>query len=113
MWLGMRTDNCLSAALLSKHQFYYPLNAQRVGRQGTTRTRWKDMATSYVKEVNNKEVVDEIVTIKLNPDLPKGYLMIARYLQMVGFVSTIKRFTHSCVYTCSWKTQGSELGVIL
>ena len=38
------------------------------------------MATSEVKEVDNKEVVDEIVTIKLNPDLPNGYRMLTRNL---------------------------------
>jgi len=29
------------------------------------------MATSEIREVDNKEVVDEIVAIKLNPDLPE------------------------------------------
>jgi hypothetical protein len=41
--------------------------------------------TSEVKEVDNKEVVDEIVTMKLNPDLPNGYRMLTRNLQMVGY----------------------------
>jgi len=48
MGLGMRRDACLSIAQLSKHQFYQPLSGQRVGRQGTTKTRRKDMVTSEV-----------------------------------------------------------------
>lgn len=73
MRLGMRRDDCLSIAQLLIHQFYQPLSGQKVGRQGTTKTRRKYMVTSEVKEVDNKEVVDEIVTIKLNPDLPNVY----------------------------------------
>jgi transposase InsO family protein len=91
MGLGMRRDQCLSIAQLSKHQFYQPLSGQRVGRQGTTITRRKDMATSEVKEVDNKEVVDEIVAIKLNPDLPNGYRMLTRNLQMVGYYINHKK----------------------
>ena len=43
------------------------------------------MVTSEVNEVDNKEVVDEIVAMKLNPDLPNGYRMLTRNLQMVGY----------------------------
>ena len=71
------------------------------------------MATSEVKEVDNKEVVDEIVAIKLNPDLPNGYRMLTRNLQMVGYYINHKKFTDSCFCTCSWRNQGSEQGVIL
>jgi hypothetical protein len=78
MGLGMRRDQYLSIAQLSKHQFYQPFSGQRVGRQSTTITRRKDMSTSETREVNNKEVVDEIVAIKLNPDLPNGYRMLTR-----------------------------------
>ena len=91
MGLGMRRDQCLSIAQLSKHPFYQPLSGQRVGRQGTTITRRKDMATSEIREVNNKEVVDEIVAIKLNPDLPNGYRMLTRNLQMVGYYINHKK----------------------
>lgn len=91
MGLGMRRDQCLSIAQLSKHQFYQPLSGQRVGRQGTTITRRKDMATSEIREVDNKEVVDEIVAIKLNPDLPNGYRMLTRNLQMVGYYINHKK----------------------
>ena len=49
------------------------------------------MATSEVKEVDNKEVVDEIVAIKLNPDLPNGYRMLTRNLQMVGYYINHKK----------------------
>ena len=87
----MRRDQCLSIAQLSKHQFYQPLSGQRVGRQGTTITRRKDMATSEIREVDNKEVVDEIVAIKLNPDLPNGYRMLTRNLQMVGYYINHKK----------------------
>lgn len=91
MGLGMRRDDCLSIAQLSKHQFYQPLSGQKVGRQGTTKTRRKDMVTSEVNEVDNIEVVDEIVAMKLNPDLPNGYRMLIRNLQMVGYYINHKK----------------------
>lgn len=49
------------------------------------------MATSEVREVDNKEVVDEIVAIKLNPDLPNGYRMLTRNLQMEGYYINHKK----------------------
>ena len=91
MGLGMRRDQCLSIAQLSKHQFYQPLSGQRVGRQGTTITRRKDIATCEIREVDNKEVMDEIVAIKLNPDLPNGYRMLTRNLQMMGYYINHKK----------------------
>jgi len=36
--------------------------------------------------VDYKEVVDEIVAMKLNPDLPNGYRMLTNNLQM-GWVT--------------------------
>lgn len=91
MGLGLRRDYCLSIAQLSKHQFYQSLSGQEVGRQGSTITRRKDIITHEIREVNNKEVVDEIVTIKLNPDLPNGYRMITRNLQMEGYFINHKK----------------------
>jgi hypothetical protein len=91
MDLGMRRDNYPSIAQLSKYQFYQPLSGQRVGRQGTTITRGKDIGISKFKEVNKKEVVVEIVTIKLNPDLPNGYRMVTRNLQMEGYYINHKK----------------------
>jgi hypothetical protein len=47
-----------------------PLSGQRVGPQNTTISPLKDMATYEVREVDNKEVVDNIIGIKPNPELP-------------------------------------------
>ena len=85
MGLYIQRDDYISIAQLSKHQFYQPLSGQKVGRKGTTKARWRDMVTSEVKEVDSKEMVDEIVASKLNPVLPNGYRMLTRNLQMVGY----------------------------
>lgn len=128
MGLGLRRDYCLSIAQLSKHQFYQPLSGQKVGRQGSTITRRKDIITHEIREVNNKEVVDEIVTIKLNPDLPNGYRMITRNLQMEGYFINHKKvyrlmFLHMLLenprkrtgrnfVTCGWVTPTEPLRMI-
>jgi hypothetical protein len=73
------------------------------------------MVSSEIKEVDNKEVVDEIVAFKLNPDLPNGYRTecLKEIFKLWVIKSTIKKFTDSCFCTCSWRIQGSEPGVIL
>jgi hypothetical protein len=61
------------------------LSGQKVGQQGTKKTRWKDIVNSEVREMDNKVLLEKIVAIKLNNDLPSEYLMLTRNLQLIGF----------------------------
>jgi putative transposase len=88
---GMKRDLCLDIVGLSKHQFYKPLCLNKPGRQGSVKTLYKNPATSTVQEVCNEEVVEKIVDLKLLPDLPNGYRMITRNLQLAGFYINHKK----------------------
>lgn len=61
------------------------MSGQKVGQQGTKKTRWKDIVNSEVREMDNKVLLEKIVAIKLNNDLPSEYLMLTRNLQLIGF----------------------------
>lgn len=88
---GLKRDVCLGIARLSKHQFYKPLCTKKPGRQGSVSTPYQDPTTSTIQEVDNTQVINEIVNIKLQPDLPNGYRMITRNLQLAGFYINHKK----------------------
>lgn len=91
MSMGLNRDRCLEIAGLSKYQFYKPLCCKKPGRSGSSTTRYRDPVTSREQEVDNIDVVEKIVEIKLKPDLPNGYRMITRNLQLAGYFINHKK----------------------
>lgn len=54
-------------------------------------TQWRDPKTFNQYLVPNEEVVRKVVDIKLNPDLPKWYRLIAVTLQLLGYYINHKK----------------------
>jgi transposase InsO family protein len=88
---GLSRDKCLDITGLSKHQFYHPLCGKKPGRKGSVTTRYRDPLTSVEQEVDNAQVVEKIIEIKLNPDLANAYRMITKTLQLEGYYINHKK----------------------
>ena len=91
MTQGLKRDHCLTITGLTKNQFYYVQSGVRPGRCRSSSTLWRDPATNLTYEVDNVEVVQKIVEIKLNPDLANGYRLIAVTLQIQGYYINHKK----------------------
>lgn len=91
MAAGMNRKECLAIVGLTKHQYYYSQRGTKPGRQPTCTTTWRDPATGDEYEVDNLEVVDKIVTIKLDPDHSNWYRMIAVNLAIMGYYINHKK----------------------
>lgn len=88
---GLNRDKCLSIMGLTKHQFYYQSNGLRRGKMPSKTTRWRDPLTLSMHKVDNRDVVDKIVNMKLNPDQTNWYRMISRALQIQGYYINHKK----------------------
>lgn len=91
MGLGLTRNRILEITGLTKHQFYHPASGKKPGRQGSQTTRYKEPATGIISMVENTEVVDKIVDIKLKPDLPNWYRLITTSLQLSGYYINHKK----------------------
>jgi putative transposase len=91
MGVGLSRDKCLDITGLSKHQFYRPVCSKKPGRQGSETTRYKDPLTSAEQEVDNERVLEQIIEIKSQPNLPNWYRMITRHLQLAGYYINHKK----------------------
>ncbi len=87
----MRRDDCLSIVGLTKHQLYYCQKGTRPGRQPTSTTIRRDPATGDYYEIDNVQVVDKIVEIKLDPDHTNWYRMITVNLAIMGYYINHKK----------------------
>lgn len=88
---GLMRDQCLEIVNLSKNQFYYIPNGKRPGKAPSVTTRWRDPQTEIQYEIDNKEVVNKIVEIKLNPDHSNWYRMITITLNILGYFINHKK----------------------
>jgi len=77
MGKGLIRDTCLKIVNLSKNQFYYKGTGQKPGRRASKTTTYRDPKTLEISEVNNEEVVQRIVGIKLDPDQANHYRLIS------------------------------------
>jgi len=91
MSLGLGRDVCLAITGLTKDQFYYTLTGVKPGRRPTEMTIWRDADTLIRYQVDNEDVVDKIVEIKLNPDMPNWYRLITTTLQIKGYYINHKK----------------------
>lgn len=91
MFRGMKRDICLDVVGLSKNQFYYPLTGGHPGRQVSNTTKWRDPCTGEEYEVDNAEVVEKIVRLKLDPDHSNWYRMLAVTLAIQGYYINHKK----------------------
>lgn len=85
MALGLTRDKCLGITGLTKNQFYYLNTGTKPGKQPSATTTWRDPSTLINYQVDNEEVVNKIVEMKLDPDHPDWYRLIAVALQIYGY----------------------------
>lgn len=91
MSLGLKRDTCLSIVGLSKNQFYYKQTGKKAGRKASHFTVWRDPSSLLLYSIDNKDVVQKIVDIKLDPDLPNWYRMITMSLKIMGYFINHKK----------------------
>jgi len=88
---GLIRDRCLAITGLSKNQLYYTLTGKKPGRSPSKVTKWRDPSTLQEYLVDNKDVVEKIVEIKLDPDLSNWYRLITKNLQIRGYYINHKK----------------------
>jgi putative transposase len=88
---GLRREDCLSIAKLTKNQYYYIPTGSKPGRRASTFTNYRDPDTQSMKKISNEEVLDKIVEIKSNPDLSNHYRLICVALCLQGYYINHKK----------------------
>jgi len=91
MSLGLKRDQCLIITGLTKNQFYYVQKGTKPGRSPSDITPWRDPSTLITYGVDNADLVQKIVDIKLNPDKANWYRMITVTLQILGYYINHKK----------------------
>jgi len=91
MSLGLKRDKCLDVTGLTKNQFYYVQKGAKPGRAPSQTTAWRDPNTLLKYEVDNVDLVQKIVEIKLDPDHTNWYRMITTTLQILGYFINHKK----------------------
>lgn len=91
MGLGLKRDVCLAIVNLTSDQFYYNQTGVKPGRRPTTTTRWRDPYTLIEYEVDNADVVEKVIAIKLDLDHANWYRLITRTLQINGYYINHKK----------------------
>lgn len=89
--MGLKRDRCLRITGLTKNQFYYVQKGTKPGKGPSETTTWRDPATLMNYELDNPDVVQKIVEIKLDPDHTNWYRMIAVTLQIFGYYINHKK----------------------
>lgn len=88
---GLVRDKCLAIIGLTKNQYYHRQSQTKSGRRPTQTTLKKDPVSQSVQEVDNGEVVDRIVEMKLNPNLSHWYRNLTCSLQLQGYYINHKK----------------------
>jgi len=91
MAAGLKRDYCLKITGLTKNQLYYVEKGTKSGKVPTGVTRWRNPNDLQEYDVDNRDVVQEIVEIKLNSNLPNWYRLITVTLQIRGYFINHKK----------------------
>ncbi len=89
--LGLPKKQCLSIAGISRSQYYYKPTGRKPGKAATQNTKWKDPATQQVLEHSNEVVLEQIYSIKEDPDQPDYYKLICIALCLNGYYINHKK----------------------
>jgi len=88
---GLTRDTVLEITGLTKHELYYQSKGKRRGKQPTQTTKWKDHTTQQIIERPNEELVNAMIEILSNPDLPNWYRTVTTTLQVKGWYVNHKK----------------------
>ncbi len=88
---GLSRDKVLSITKLTKHQLYHKSNGKKPGKRPTQITMWKERATQQILQRPNEELVEAIIKILSNPDMPNWYRSVTTSLQVEGWYVNHKK----------------------
>lgn len=88
---GLSRDVVLSITGLSKHQLYHKSKGTKPGKRPTHVTKWKNHDTQLVIQRPNEELVEDIIRILSNSDLPNWYRTVTTTLQVQGWYVNHKK----------------------
>jgi len=91
MALGLNRDACLELVGLTKNQFYYREKGKRSGRSPTETTMRRDPETLETTELGTADVLQAIVDVKLDADMPNWYRLITSHLKLLGYYINHKK----------------------
>lgn len=91
MTKGLKRAVVMAITGVSHHQLYYKQKETAPGKKASEFTRYKDNRTQELQQVLNSKVVDEIISIKQNPDLGNWYRLITSTLQVRGYYINHKK----------------------
>jgi len=74
---------------VSKHQYYYKPNGRKRGKTASSHTL--RILDNNIEQVNNSEVVQQIKTIKQDPDTDYGYRKMTFALILLGYIINHKK----------------------
>ena len=83
MALGLRRNQALALASITKDQFYYHPKAGKRGKVASKTTKYRTQENW--KEVTNQEVIEQIKAQLSEPDLNYGYRKMSYFLQQSGY----------------------------
>ena len=87
--LGLKLETALVLAEITRHQYQYqPLGKKRGKRPSETTLVVKE---NKVECVPNEVVVEEIKSIKKDPDTDYGYIKMTYYLLILGYLINHKK----------------------
>lgn len=89
IFLGLKRDTALTIAGVSKHQYYYKPKGKKKGKTASDKTL--KITNNNEQVMNNSEVVQQIKTIKQDPDTDYGYRKMTFALILRGYVINHKK----------------------
>lgn len=87
--MGMIRNNALRLLGITKHHYYYKSRIGKKGRPPTLVTHKKK--GQKIIEVNEQELINEMILIKLNPETDYGYKAMTAELQLQGYMINKKK----------------------
>jgi transposase InsO family protein len=88
---GLTRDKGLEIVDLTKNQFYAKRSDKKPGKAPTVMTLYRDPQSLEKWYVNDEDLMNEVVAIKLNPNLPNHYRLICTMLCIKGYYINHKK----------------------
>lgn len=88
--MGLKRDNALQIAAMTKHQYYYKGQSGQRGRKKSQSCK-QVVSPQCTIEVNNKKVVEKMQDINSDPNIDYGYHKMTYALMALGFIINHKK----------------------
>lgn len=88
---GLNRAMVLNITGLTKHQLYYVPTGNKPGKGLTHTSKYLCDKTSEILVLPNKKIIDRIIKIKQEPDLPNWYKLICVKLKLEGWYINHKK----------------------